>query len=262
MAKAKKRVGAKRGKTLKATPNIKAAARKSAARAPRGARVARAAPARKAPAKKPQKLVLYGVSRSLPSCKVGLMLAVLGVPFDYRHVDMGARQHKTPEFLAMNRYGQVPVLQHGDRFVVQSNVILGHLADAFGKFGGRSPAEKLRIAEWLAWDQDRMASGVGWTRAFTQFFKDTDPAVVAFARARGEAALDVLDRHLGSSKFIAGPEPTIADIAIYPWVATAEEGGFDIARRPNVRDWAERILALPGAAHPYTIMPTADRIAA
>ncbi|HJS32851.1 MAG TPA: glutathione S-transferase C-terminal domain-containing protein [Alphaproteobacteria bacterium] len=61
---------------------------------------------------------------------------------------------------------------------------------------------------------------------------------------------------------IAGPLPTIADVAVFPWVATADEGGFDIARYPNVRDWAERMLKLPGAAHPYAIMPKEDRVAA
>ena len=66
----------------------------------------------------------------------------------------------------------------------------------------------------------------------------------------------------GASKFVAGPQPTIADVAIFPWVATAEEGGFDVARYPNVRDWAERMLKLPGAAHPYAIMPKEDRVAA
>ena len=83
-----------------------------------------------------------------------------------------------------------------------------------------------------------------------------------FFRARGEQALATLDRQFGGSKFVAGPQPTIADVAIFPWVATAEEGGFDVARYPNVRDWAERMLKLPGAAHPYAIMPKEDRVAA
>lgn len=237
-----------------------------AVKAARGARPSRAAtkaaprkPAAKpVPRKRPDKITLYGLYLSLPSTKVGLMLSMCGARYDYKHVDLMAGRHKTPEFAAKNRYAQVPVLEHNGKHICQSNVILGYLADHFGKFGGRTADERLRIAEWLAWDLDRMASGLGLTRAFTRFYPQ-DPAVLAMTRSRGEGALGFLDRHLGGSKFIAGAAPTIADIAIYPWVATADEGGFDLSRWPNVQAWAERMLALPGSGHPYAVMPKEDR---
>ena len=248
-------------KTLKASAKIKLAAKKSAARAAKGAPLARSARARKAARKPADRLVLYGLHLSLPSCKVGLMLSLCGARFDYKHVDLMAGENKRPEFLAKNRYGQVPVLQDGETYLCQSNVILQYLAEKYGRFGGRTAAERLRVCEWLAWDLDRMASGLGFARAATRFWKQ-EPPVMDFFRARGEQALATLDRQLGGSKFVAGPQPTIADVAIFPWVATAEEGGFDVARYPNVRDWAERMLKLPGAAHPYAIMPKEDRVAA
>jgi glutathione S-transferase len=236
------------------------AAKRAEARARRLAKP-RAAPVKKA-AKPDDTFILNGLYLSLPSCKVGLMLSLCGAKWHYKHIDLMAGEHKRPEFQAKNRFGQVPVLEHAGNAICQSNVILQYLADHFGRFTGRTPAEKLRIAEWLAWDLDRLAVGVGGTRGLTRFVKDADPAVVAFMRNRGEMALGQLDRHLGSSKFVAGPLPTIADVAIFPWVATAEEGGFEIARWPNVRDWAERFLKLSGAAHPYSIMPKEDRLAA
>lgn len=248
-------------KTLKASAKIQHAAKRSAARAARGARLRRAVRARKPTARPSDRLVLYGLHLSLPSCKVGLMLSLCGAKFDYKHVDLMAGENKRPEFLAKNRFGQVPVLQDGATFLCQSNVILQYLAEKYGKFGGRTPAERLRVAEWLAWDLDRMASGLGFARAAMRFWRQ-EPPVMDFFRARGEQALATLDRQLGASKFIAGPQPTIADVAIFPWVATADEGGFDVARYPNVRDWAERVLRLPGAAHPYAIMPREDRVAA
>jgi glutathione S-transferase len=247
---------------LTATAKIKAAAKKSAARAKRGqgAKAARAASAARA---KPRSdtVTLHGLYLSLPSCKVGLALSMMGVPFEYRHVNLQGGEHKQPAFLAMNRWGQVPVLEHRGMALAQSNAILQYLAETFGKFAGRTPQERIRVAEWLQWDQDRMAN-IGMVRVFTKFFPETHEAVVKFARARGEQALDTLDRHLGTSKFLAGPAPTIADIAIFPWVATAEEGGFDITRWPNVQAWAERMLKQPGAAHPYAIMPKEHRPAA
>jgi|GEM_PF-176464 len=264
MAKAKKRAKAKpkarKPKKLVASPRIKAAAKKSAARAAKGAPIGKAS---KIKAKKADDtLTLYGVFLSMPCAKVGLMLSMCGAKWNYRHVDMRAGQHKSPEYLAMNRYGQVPVLKHGDRCIAQSNAILQYLAQHFGRFQGRSENEAWRIAEWLSWDFDRLSSGVGLSRTFAKFQPQTHDEVKNYMRGRGEQALTLLDRHLGSSKFMVGGAPTLADIAIFPWVATADEGGFTIANYPNVQAWAERMLTFPGVAHPYTILPKEDRVAA
>jgi glutathione S-transferase len=247
---------AKKSKAAKKTAP-KRAVRKVAKSARKAAKPQR----KSAPKAKPQQVTLHGLYLSLPSCKVGLALSMMGVPFEYRHVNLPGGEHKQPDFLAKNRFGQVPVLEHGGLSIAQSNAILQYLADTFGKYAGRTPQERVRVAEWLQWDQDRMAS-VGMVRLFAKFFPQTHEEVVKFARARAEQALDTLDRHLGASKFLAGPAPTIADIAVFPWVATAEEGGFDVSRWPNVQSWAERMLALPGAAHPYAIMPKEHREAA
>jgi glutathione S-transferase len=248
-------------KTLKASRKIAVAAKKSAAKLAKGAAIKRKSGFAKPAPTKQGRLVLHGLHASLPSCKVGLMLAMLGAPWDYRHVDLPAGAHKAPAFLAKNRWGQVPVLEDAGAIIAQSNVILRYLADKFGKFGGKTDTEKLRIAEWLAWDLDRMASGLGMTRAYTRFYKEHDE-VLRFLRQRGESALAMLDRHLGGSKFVAGLYPTIADIAIFPSIATAEEGGFNLAAWPNVQAWAQRMMSLPGVAHPYAIMPKEDRVAA
>lgn len=250
-------------KILKATPTIRVAAVKSAKRAAKGAPIKKIKPSSSAPAKEqrvPGRPILHGMFLSIPSCKVGLALTMMGIAFDYRHVDLASGAHKTPGFLAKNRFGQVPVLEHDGHFLSQSNVILQYLADTYGKLAGRSAAEEIRIAEWLQWDQDRMAS-LGMARAFTRFpqMKPSDQAL-EFVTKRAEMALDVLDRHLGTSKFIAGVQPSIADVAIFPWVATADEAGIAIARWPNIQGWAERFMKLPGACHPYSAMPKQDRI--
>lgn len=264
--KAKKKAQRKPArKKLTASAKIQAAAKKSAARAARGAPIRRGSAGRAGGAakKKPgSRLVLNGLHMSIPSCKVGLALTLMGVPFDYRHIDLASGGGRTPEYLAKNRWGQVPVLEHNGLAIAQSNVILQYLADTFGKFAGRTPQERVRIAEWLMWDQDFMHSGVGMPRAFARFFPDTHEEVVKFTRARGERALGVLDRHLGNSKFLVGSQPTVADIAVFTWVTIADEGGHDLSRWPNVQAWAERMLKLPGAAHPYTVMPKEDRATA
>lgn len=250
-------------KTLKASATIKAAAVKSAKKAAKGSPIKKARPAAAAPTpRQPGRPVLHGMFMSLPACKVGLALTMMGVAFDYRHVDLRAGAQRTPAFQAKNRFGQVPVLEHDGHYIAQSNVILQYLSDTYSQFGGRSAAEEIRIAEWLQWDQDKMPT-LGTVRFF-QRFPDMAPAaaVVEFLRGRATQALDFLDRHLGTSKFVAGPNPTIADIAVFPWIATANEGGFDVARWPNIRAWAERFAKLPAVTHPYNVMPKQDRIGA
>lgn len=261
MAAKKKAKRAAKRRVLRATPAIKASAARSAKRAAKGARLRKtsAGSGRPQPSRRP---VLHGLHLSVPSGKVGLALSLMGVAFDYRHVDLRAGANKTPEFLAKNRYGQVPVLEHDGHFICQSNAILAHLAETTGKLGGRSKAEKLRVSEWLSWEQDRMTS-LGLMRRFARFEpRAADDPVVVWVRERAEAALSTLDRQLGQTKFLAGAEATIADVAAFAWVATAGEGGFEIPRWPNVQAWAERMMRLPGAAHPYDVMPKEDRVGA
>jgi len=245
-------MAAKKGKTKKA---VKAAKGRKAAPA-RARSVRKAAKARK-PAAAPR-IMLYGNYLSTPTAKVGLMLSLCGKRFDYTHIDLRAGEHKAPEFLAMNRYGQVPVLRHGDTTLCQANVILAYLAETFGKFGGRTPAERARIAEWLAWDLDRMAS-IGLARLFTR--NAGEPKVIEFAKGRGELALDALETQLGKTPFLAGRRPTIADISAFCWVSIADEGGFDASNRPNLQAWMGRMKGLKGSKHQYEVLPKESRAA-
>ncbi|MBM3480014.1 MAG: glutathione S-transferase family protein [Alphaproteobacteria bacterium] len=259
--KAAAKPAARKRKVLAATPAIAKAAAKSARRAARGARILKGPAVAAAPAaRRPARPVLHGLWLSIPACKVGLALSMMGVDFDYRHVDLSSGAQKSAEFLARNRFGQVPVLEHEGHHVAQSNVILHYLADAYDQFLGRSAAEEIRVEEWLQWDQDRMSS-LAMLRSMKRFPRYKQPdEVVAFVSGRAVQALDFLDHHLGTSKFVAGPRPTVADIAIFATVALADEAEVEIARWPNVRAWAERFLKLPGAMHPYAAMPREDRI--
>jgi glutathione S-transferase len=254
---------AKAKKVLKATGAIKQAAVKSAKKAAKGAKIKKISGYDLPKVRAPRRPVLYGNQRSMPAGKVALMLAMLGEPFDYRHVDLRAGAHKTPDYAKVNRFAQVPAFVDGDETIVQSNVILQYLAEKSGKFGGKTPAEKRRIAEWLAWDLDKLTT-LGQTRFLRSSQAPDQPPnpALAFVEARARAALEILDRHLGQTKFVAGLHPTIADIAIFAWIAVADEAGFDPANFPNLRDWALRMLKLPGVAHPYALLPTEDKVSA
>ncbi len=264
MAKAAKH-GAK---AKKKAARVKLRARKAAPKAVRKPpipprRVRRPAP-RPAAASRPAlgkgagRIVFYGSTNSMPAAKVALMLALAGVPYSYRYVDLAQGGQRQPDYLAMNRFGQVPVLKHGDVTLAQSNVILRYLAGALGKFGGAGAAERREIAQWLDWEADLMSSGIRALRAAVRFL-NAEPAVRQYIRGRAERALDMLDAALADRPFLVGGRPTIADIAVLPHLMVAAEAEIDLAPYGNVRAWIERMTARPGARHPYELMPREDR---
>ena len=111
---------------------------------------------------------LHGIWASGPTYKVGLMLALAGVSYDYVHVDLASGAQRQPEYLSKNRFGVVPCLtdkQTGEH-LCQSAAILEHLADAAGKFQGADAAERRQAREWVLWGWDRLARGVYRPRAY------------------------------------------------------------------------------------------------
>ena len=201
---------------------------------------------------------LYGVALSGPTYKAALMLSLCGERFSYRHTNLREGAHKTPQFLAINRYGQVPALIHGELKLCQSGAILQYLSETTGKFGGSETLVRQRSREWLFWDADRLSPGVYRTRAIARGFFKAEPPTAAVYREAGEAGLKVLDQALAGSAFLTGAAPTIADIACYGVVAFAEEGEFRLADYPSIKSWGTRMSALPGFKAPYDLLPMAD----
>ena len=98
------------------------------------------------------RFTLYGSPHSLPTYKVALMLRLSGEPFSFRYVSFQKGMHKTPEFQALSRWGQVPVLLDNGRVYLQSAAIVEHLAETLGRFQGPDPAARQLAREWLYWD--------------------------------------------------------------------------------------------------------------
>lgn len=246
-------------RTKKKTASRKPAkpARKAAVRKPAPRKPAKSAGkgARKTSARAASKPTLHGSPYSGPTYKVALMLALLGEPFEFSFVDLRAGAHKTPEFLAINRYGQIPAMTDDGLSLSQSGAILQYLAAKHGKFGGKDAQQQARAREWLFWDADRLSPGVFRTRAMIRGFVNLAPETGLYFRDHAENGLRVLETQLGKSKFVAGVEPTIGDVACYGVLAFAREGAFDIALYPNIAAWMERMQALKGFKPPYELLP-------
>lgn len=188
---------------------------------------------------------LLGFKLSGHSHRVELMLSLLGLPFEFEAVNLAAKAHKSPEFLAKNPFGQVPVLEDGDVTLADSNAILVYLASRYGA-GQWLPTDPLGAAEvqrWLSVAAGLLAFGPAAARMVVLFKAPLNPDEL-IARAHG--LLKVMDGVLAARPFLTGAQPTIADVANYSYVVTAPEGNVPLADYPAVRAWLARVEALPG----------------
>src|SRR5258708_38246541 len=142
------------------------------------------------------RLVLHGSFTSSSSYKPMLFLALSGLPFSFRAVNLKNGVQKQPEHLAINRYGQVPVLRHRSLTLVMSNVILDYLARTTGHFEGATEQERWRAREWLSWENDAITN-VARVRHFHRF-RAVEPANIDFFRPPPGAALHFVANSLAS----------------------------------------------------------------
>jgi len=188
---------------------------------------------------------LYYHPLSGHSHRARLGLSLLGIKHELVEVDLAARAHKTPEFLAMSPFGEIPVLVDGDTVVADSNAILIYLArtaDAASWLPSDVVTE-VEVQRWLSIAAGKIAYGACAARLITVFDAPFDPDEVIL---RAHDTLKVVERTLATRTWLAGTSaPTIADIALYSYVARAPEGNVDLAPYPLTRSWLERVEALP-----------------
>ncbi|MDI1451431.1 glutathione S-transferase family protein [Polyangium sp. 6x1] len=188
---------------------------------------------------------LYSHPLSGNSHKVRLMLSMLRLEHEEIVVDLLKGEHKAPSFLAMNPLGQVPVLVDGDETLRDSQAILVYLAR---KYGGEAwlpsdPAGLARVVQWLSFAANEVHHGPFLARLHFLLGVQLD---LGLAQDRSRAALDVLDAHLAKRAWLEHDRPTIADIAVFPYVGLVREGKVTLDDYRNVVAWIERIRALPG----------------
>lgn len=199
-------------------------------------------------------ITLYGHPRSGNVYKVALMLALTGTQYTFHLVDLPGRETRGEAWRGQNGFGTLPLLVHGDLRIRQSNTILLHLAAHTKQFGaGADPVRRLRISEWLFFEQDQVFTTIG-RRRFLIRVDGEHPEVIAFLGTMGENALDIMEAALTEEPWLAGSSPTIADISVYSYARLAEEAGYDLSARPALRAWRERMQALPGWGTPEQLM--------
>ena len=202
------------------------------------------------------RLTLFGSFTSSSSYKPMLYLALARLPFSFRTVNLKFGVQKLPDYLAVNRYGQVPALRHRGLTIVQSNIILDYLARTTGHFAGTTEQEQWTAREWLSWEADNITN-VAKVRHYSRF-RAVDPAVMDYFRPLAEAAIGFVDTALEGRDWLVGDAPTIADIGCWGRMVFMAEGGLEIERWANVAAWSRRLGAMPGYAPPYDLIPKKD----
>ena len=197
-------------------------------------------------------LTLYDNLISGNGYKARLLLALLGIEYNWIDIDLDKKESRTPEFLALNPAGRIPVLVLDDGAVLpESNAILYYLADGTDWLpSGR--LDRAQVLRWQCYEQYEHEPALAVVRAWTLHpeWAPQDPAMraalLAEKRANGAAVLGIMDAALAGSPFFVGSVPTIADLTLYAYTVVAPEGGFDLAPFPHVTAWLSRIAALPG----------------
>lgn len=188
---------------------------------------------------------LYNFPKSGHAHRIELMLSLLNLPTELVFVDLAKGAHKQPDFLALNPFGQVPVIDDNGTVIADSNAILVYLAKKYdnGTWLPEEPAAAARVQRWLSVAAGPLAFGPAAARLVTVFGAafNTDEVI-----ARAHTLLKVIDAELVKAPFLAGSTPTIADIANYSYIAHAPEGNVSLEPYANVRSWLARIESLSG----------------
>jgi len=203
-------------------------------------------------------IVLHGFRLSGHSHRAELMLNLLGLPYEFHLVDLAQGAQRRPDFLALNPFGTVPVIEDGEAVIADSVAILVYLAsryDAERRWLPTDPVAAAEVQRWLSVAQGPVFNGPCAARLVKLFKRDFDHARAVAAAGQLFA---VLEPHLDGRDFLVGAGATLADVALYSYIARAPEGEVSLEPYPAIRAWLTRIEALPN----FLAMPVAAQAAA
>jgi glutathione S-transferase len=185
--------------------------------------------------------------------RVRLFLSLINAEAEIVAVDLAAGEHKRPAFLALNPFGQIPVFEDDGVVITDSNAILVYLAKKHAPEGWlpEDPLGAATVQRWLSVAAGEIAYGPCAARLVTVFGAKFDTAEVI---ARAYRILELINAQLADRDWMASDRPTIADVALYSYIARAPEGNIDRSIYRNVTAWLQRVEGLPGF-HPFQKTP-------
>ena len=193
------------------------------------------------------KLKIYGDSKSGNCYKIQLLCAEMGVDYDWEEVDILAGDTRTPQFLAMNANGKIPLLALPDgRFLPESNAILFYLADGSEFFAGDAYS-RAEILRWMFFEQYSHEPNIATSRFIIKYLGNPPDRQTSLEEkhAGGHKALEIMEQQLQRHPFVTGDNYNIADIALFAYTHVADEGGFDLVDYAAIREWIAGIKGRP-----------------
>ncbi|QPF75917.1 glutathione S-transferase family protein [Roseateles sp. DAIF2] len=190
---------------------------------------------------------LYQLPGSGHCHRIELMLALLGLDYETVDVDLQAGEQRRPEFLALNRLGQVPVLVDGELTLSDSNAILVYLAQRYAPDGGWLPQDPVAAAGLQRWFS-LAASWLAYGPASARFQALVGRPIEERSLVQGRALFGFMEAELADGRdwLMAGARPSLADVSLYSYSSQAALGGLPLDPYPQVRAWLARVEALPG----------------
>jgi glutathione S-transferase len=192
---------------------------------------------------------LYSMQRSGNSYKARLALAQLNEPYRLVEVDILKGESRTPEFLAKNPNGQIPLLEVSPgRFLAESNAILWYVAGR-SRFAPEDRLERAETMQWMYFEQHAIAANIGqayfWL-ALVKGGRELQQHNLEEWMEVGHRSLRIMDRHLENHEFFVANRYTIADMALYAYTHIAHEADFDLTAFPAIQRWLGRVAREPG----------------
>jgi glutathione S-transferase len=192
-------------------------------------------------------LRLYDSRLSGNAWKVRILLRQLGIPFERVTLDLAKGDAKEPAFRHKSRFARVPVLELEDgRTLVESSAILLYLAEGSSLLPA-DPYLRSEVTSWLFFEQADLLRALALPRFFRlRGIADQMAAKIADFHETGYAGLEKLSAWLGQRTWLVADRYTLADLGVFPYVAMAPEGGYDLGRYPRINDWLSRVRAQRG----------------
>lgn len=194
-------------------------------------------------------LTVYGDSISGNCLKIRFVADHLGLPYDWVETSVLKRQTRTPQFLAMNPAGQVPLAVFaGNGPLAQSNAIILHLAWDTPLIPA-DPFERALMFQWLFWEQYSHEPAIAVLRFQRLYLKKPDAEIDPALVTKCESVLALMEGHLAGGGYFVGERLSLADIALVAYTRFAHDAALDLARWPNVKSWVHRVESDLGLAH-------------
>ena len=189
----------------------------------------------------------YGARASGNAYKVRILLALLRVPHESVLLDLAKREHKSPEFLALNPRGEVPVIEDAGAVIWDSGACLVYLARQYGgeAWLPTAPAAMAEVMQWMALAASEIQFGLQYARRGLLQGRWT-AGTLEQGHALARVALNAVELRVQKHAWLALDRPTIADVACFPYLESAPESGISLSQYPHTAQWLERCTALPG----------------